>query len=226
MDYLIDTANIEMIKKCIDLLPIKGVTSNPSIIKKEGKIDFFKQLKQIRNIIGINRTLHVQVLAEKSDKIIEEAHKIRNEIDHNVYIKIPVTPEGVKAIQILKSESANITATAIYSKLQGFMAMEAGADYIAPYFNRMENLDIDASATIKVFSNMIDKYKYKTKILAASFKNMYQVNNAFECGAQSATVTPNILFDGFKMPSIKKAVVDFSDDWKANYGDIGICDLK
>lgn len=218
MRYLIDTANLKMIEKCNDLLPLAGVTSNPSIIKKEGKIDFFNHLKKIRSIIGADKSLHVQILAQDYAGIMDEAHTILQKIDKDVFIKIPVTPNGLKAIMALKKENVNITATAIYTKTQGFMAMEAGADYIAPYFNRMENLDIDAAATIASFAEMIAVYGYGTQILAASFKNIAQVNTAFGAGAQTATIAPDILLAAFAVPSIQKAVDDFAADWQAIYG--------
>ncbi|MDQ0202619.1 fructose-6-phosphate aldolase [Pectinatus haikarae] len=225
MKYLIDTANLEMIEKCNDLLPISGVTSNPSIIKKEGKINFFPHFQKIRSIIGKDKTLHIQILAEDSDGILKEAHTILDKVDKNVFIKIPTTPEGLKAIRLLKKEDVGVTATAIYTKTQGLMAMEAGADYIAPYFNRMENLDIDAPDTIAVFADMIAVYGYHTQILAASFKNIAQVNTAFKCGAQTATVGPDILLAAFAVPSIKKAVDDFAADWKQIFGAASIRDL-
>lgn len=226
MKYLIDTANLEMIEKCNDLLPIAGVTSNPSIIKKEGKIDFFAHLKKIRQIIGSEKTLHVQILAEDSSNILKEAHTVLENIDKNVFIKVPTTPQGLKAMKLLKKENVGVTATAIYTKTQGLMAMEAGADYIAPYFNRMENLDIDAADTIATFADMIAAYGYQTKILAASFKNIAQVNTALKCGAQTVTVAPDVLLAAFAVPSIKKAVNDFAADWKQIFGDVSICDLK
>ncbi|WP_196592731.1 fructose-6-phosphate aldolase [Pectinatus sottacetonis] len=226
MKYLIDTANLEMITKCNDLLPIAGVTSNPSIIKKEGKIDFFAHFRKIRQIIGSEKAIHIQILAQDSEGIIREAHKILDNVDKNVYIKVPVTPQGLKAVQLLKKENIGVTATAIYNKTQGFLAMEAGADFIAPYYNRMENLDIDAADTVASFANMINAYGYETQIIAASFKNMAQVNTALACGAQLVTMAPDILLSALAVPSIKKAVDDFDDDWKKIFGNSSICDMK
>ena len=128
----------------------------------------------------MEKLLHIQVLAE-SDAIL------RN-VDDKVFIKIPVTEQGLKAMRALKAKGVGVTGTAIYTKVQGLLAMETGADYIAPYFNRMQNMDIDPCDVISTFAKMIEKYNYKTKILAASFKNMGQVNSAFECGGQTATL--------------------------------------
>ncbi len=225
MEYMLDTVNIELIKKCNKIFPITGVTSNPSIIKKEGKIDFFNHFREIREIIGMDKTLHIQVVSKDLDGILKEAKAILENVDSKVCIKIPVNKEGLKAIKILKAQGVLITATAIYTTAQGLLAMEAGADFIAPYFNRMENMNIDPRKTIKTFADMIEKYNYKTKILAASFKNMGQVNDAFICGAQTATMAPEILLDSLDMVAIQKAVDDFEKDWQSVFGNISIDNL-
>lgn len=222
MKYLFDTANLALIEQYANRLPIDGITTNPSIIKKEGKIDFWQHFARIREIIGKEKTLHIQVTTNSCEDIIKEAHAIYEKIDSDVYIKIPVTIEGLAAIKQLKQENFKITATAIYTKMQGFLAMEADADYIAPYYNRMQNLDIDSDETIRAFADMIAKYNYSTQILAASFKNMGQVNRAIANGAQTVTLAPEIMLDAFKMPSIKKAVDDFHSDWVNTIGDISI----
>lgn len=225
MEYMFDTANIEEIKKYNEIFPITGVTSNPSIIKKEGKVDFFNHFRQIREIIGMDKTLHMQVISQNCEGMLKEAEAILKNVDNKVCIKIPVTEEGLKAIRILKNKGVSVTATAIYTKVQGLLAMEAGADFIAPYFNRMENMDINPREVITTFAEMINEYGYSTKILAASFKNISQVNDAFVCGAQTATLAPELLHDAFKMPAIQKAVDDFEADWKSIYGDVSITDL-
>lgn len=225
MEYMFDTANIELIKECSKIFPITGVTSNPSIIKKEGKIDFFNHFRKIREIIGMDKTLHIQVVAQDCEGMIKEAKVILENVDNKVCIKVPVNSEGLKAMRILKAEGVSITATAIYTTAQGLLAMEAGADFIAPYFNRMENMDIDPRKVIKTFADMIEKYNYSTKILAASFKNIGQVNDAFACGAQTATLAPEILQDALKMPAIQKAIDDFTTDWEAIFGKVSIADL-
>lgn len=225
MEYLFDTVNIEMIEKCSKIFQIAGVTSNPSIIKKEGKIDFFNHFRKIRKIIGEDKTLHIQVVSQTCEDILKEAKAILENIDDKVYIKIPVNEEGLKAIKILKSEGVSVTATAIYTTAQGLLAMEAGVDFIAPYFNRMENMNINPRKVIKTFAEMIEKYNYSTKILAASFKNIGQVNDSFVSGAQTATVAPEILLDSLKMPAIQKAVDDFEADWESVFGKVSIADL-
>lgn len=226
MEFLFDSANLEAIKKYSEIYPITGVTSNPSIIKKEGKIDFFRHFREIRNLIGMERSLHIQVTGREADTMIREGKAILANVDEKVFIKIPTTEEGLKAMRALKAEGAGITATAIYSKIQGYLAMEAGADFIAPYFNRMENLDISAEDTIACFIEQIAAGGYQTKILAASFKNIAQVNAAFAAGAQTATVQPELLHEALGMAAIGKAIDDFGKDWESVFGDADITDLQ
>ena len=206
MEFLLDTLNLEAIKKWHHILPLAGVTSNPTIAKKEGDIHFFQRIRDVREIIGREASLHVQVVAKDYQGILDDAAKIRQETDDDIYIKVPVTPDGLAAIKTLKAEGYNITATAI----------SAGADYLAPYFNRMENLDIDATQVIKELAQAIERTGSSSKILAASFKNASQVTKALSQGAQSITAGPDIFESVFAMPSIAKAVNDFADDWKAS----------
>ena len=221
MEFLFDTANIDEIKKYSQIYPYTGVTSNPSIIKAAGKIDFFPHFREIRGIIGFDRSLHIQILAGDCQGMLREADAILSKVDDKVFIKIPATEEGLKALHSLKNRGVNVTATAIYSKIQGFMALCAGADYIAPYCNRMENQDIDPLDAISAFAQMIAR-GFSSKIVAASFKNIAQVNAALVAGAHSVTLQPALLHDAFGMPVIHKAVDDFAADWMALYGKSGL----
>lgn len=227
MEFIIDTVNLEEIKEAVEYLPIVGVTSNPSIVKKTNPQDFFKHMKEIRKIIGQERSLHIQVISKDCDTIIKEAHRILKEVDDKVYIKVPVSYEGIKAIKLLKEEGINVTATAVYDLMQAYMALEAKADYIAPYVNRIGNLGADAFELINELSNQIIMDGYESKIVAASFKGVQQVKDALNNGAQAVTVPVEVLKQIFANPNIEKAVNDFNQDWYSMYGDnIGICDLK
>ncbi len=219
MEYLFDTANLKAIETYSKFIPITGVTSNPSIVKKEGKIDFFSHMNAIRQMIGMDKTFHIQVTGRDYDSMMADADAILNKVDDQVYIKVPVTLTGLEVIRALKAQNIHVTATAIYTEMQGFLALESGADYMAPYYNRMENHNVDPQAVIRAFAHMIDKYEYSTKILAASFKNMGQVNKAFLAGAQTATIDVSIIQGAFDNPHISKAVDVFSSDWKSVYGD-------
>jgi len=225
MELLFDSVNIEEIQKYIQYYPITGITSNPSILKEVGKIDFFAHLRDLRTIIGMEKSLHVQVIAECAEDMLKEAEAILKNVDDKVFIKIPTTEEGLKAMMSLKAKGIGVTATAIYTKIQGFMAIMAGADFIAPYCNRMLNLDVDFEEAILAYRQMIDENHSDCKILAASFKNIAQVNRAFLAGAQTATVSPALLHEAFGMAVVTKAVTDFRNDWESVQGKVSISEL-
>ena len=217
MEFIIDDA--------VDHMPIVGVTSNPSIVKATSPKDFFAHMKEIRKIIGQERSLHIQVISKDCETIIKEAHRIIEEIDDQVYIKVPVSYEGVKAIKVLKAEGIRVTATAVYDIMQAYMALAAGADYI-PYVNRIGNLGNDPMELIAQLQTRIVEDDYDCKILAASFKGVKQIRDAFDAGAESITAPVAILKQIFANPSIEKAVDDFNGDWYAVYGEgKGILDI-
>ncbi|MFC6170879.1 fructose-6-phosphate aldolase [Loigolactobacillus jiayinensis] len=218
MEFLLDTIHLADIEKYAAILPLAGVTSNPTIVKKEGKIDFFPHMRQIRQLIGPDASLHVQVVGQTVPAMLADAHTILQNIDDAVYIKVPTTEIGLEVIKQLKKEGHHVTATAIYTKFQGYLAIAAGADYIAPYYNRMENMNLDAAATVAGFAQAIQHSHATTKILAASFHNVGQVNTAFENGAQAATMGVDIIQAALTMPAIGQAVADFTSDWESLYG--------
>ena len=229
MELMFDNANIETIKEFSEIYPYVGVTSNPTIIKKEGKIDFFNHFKQIREILGKDKSLHIQVVSQSAEEMIKEAEKIVKKIDKDVYIKIPVTEEGLKAIKTLKARGFKITATAIYTKMQGLVAIAAGADYIAPYFNRIQSRGSDAAATVACFRQNIDFFGKKTKILAASFHHGGQVIKALQAGADAVTLSPELLREMICInPTnyIENAITTFAADWEESQGTKSILDCE
>lgn len=225
MEFLFDSANLEDIRKYSGIYPITGVTSNPSILKSEGNIPLFEHMHKVREIIGMDRSLQIQVTALDAAGMIAEAHVLLKNVDDKVFIKVPTNEEGLKAMRALKAEGVNITATAIYNKIQGFMAIAVGADFIAPYCNRMADLDMDFRETISAFRRMIDSNHSNTKILAASFHSMEQVNDALLAGAHAVTLQPSLLHSAFGAGCIKQAVDGFYQDWAAVRGNVTICDL-
>jgi probable fructose-6-phosphate aldolase len=218
MKYLLDTANLDEIRELSEYLPIAGVTSNPTIVKREGAVPFFAHMREIRTIIGSLRPLHIQVTARDYDGMMRDAEAVFRHVDEKVFIKVPVDFAGVKVIKALKRQGANVTATAVYGMDQAFIALEAGADCIAPYFNRMETLGVDAANVIGNIAGIINHYGYETEILAASFKQPAQIDRAILAGAHSITVSPSILREVFGKKIIKDAVQAFSDDWSDIYG--------
>ena len=226
MEFIVDTVNLEEIKDAVEHMPIVGVTSNPSIVKQTNPENFFEHMRKIREIIGMERSLHVQVISKNSDEMVAEAHRILKEIDDQVYIKVPVSYEGIKAIKALKAEGVKVTATAVYDLMQAYMALAAEADYIAPYVNRIGNLGADPMDLISNLSDRIAVDGYNTKIVAASFKGVQQVRDSFNYGAHAITAPVAVLKQIFANPNIEKAVDDFNKDWYAMYGEnVGICEI-
>lgn len=226
MKYLIDSANLDEIRALSEYLPIAGVTSNPSIVKKEGSVPFFAHMREIRSIIGNLRPLHIQVTATDYDGMMRDAEAVFRHVDEKVFIKVPVDFEGVKVIKALRRQGANVTATVVYGMDQAFMALEAGADCIAPYYNRMEALGVDAASVIGNIAGIIAHYGYETEILAASFKQPAQIDRAILAGAHSVTVAPDVLRGIFAKQVVADAVQAFSDDWTGLYGGKTLAELS
>ncbi|GAA3616751.1 fructose-6-phosphate aldolase [Secundilactobacillus similis] len=220
MEWLLDTINLAAIEKGVRDLPLAGVTSNPTIVRREGKVDdFFEHLRQIRRLIGDERTLHVQAVGQTTAGILADAHRIMTEVDSATYIKIPTNAAGLAAMKQLKAEGGHVTATAIYSEFQGRLAIAAGADYLAPYVNRMVNMNIDANQVIAHLAAQIERDHAATKILAASFHTVQQVNDAFTAGAQAVTMGPELIDQALGTPAINDAVAQFTTDWESLYGE-------
>lgn len=213
MKLLIDSANIEKIKRICEYYAIDGVTTNPSILAVEGRKPY-EVLKEIRNFIGEDAELHVQVISTTADEIIKEGHKMVEELGKNTYIKIPTIPEGLKAMKILSAEGYKITATAIYTPLQGYLAAKAGADYAAPYVNRIDNLGTNGIEVAQKIHDIFENNGLKTQILAASFKNSLQVLELCEYGVGASTISPEIIEGLIKNTCISDAVNVFVNDFE------------
>lgn len=211
MKLLIDDANIENIKYLYEYFPVSGVTTNPSILFKNKK-DPIETLLEIREFIGDDQ-LHIQVLSDNASDIVKEAKLLKEKFGANTFIKIPTNKEGLKAMRLLKNEKTKITATAIYSPTQAFLASLAGADYVAPYVNRIDNLGYDGIETTMRIQNILDETNPDTKVLAASFKNTTQVLKLAEYGIDSATCSYEVFEKFVDDSNINKAVADFTNDF-------------
>ncbi len=219
MKILIDDANIEAIKRLYPVFPIDGVTTNPSILAKSGRQPY-DVLKEIRAFIGADAELHVQVVGKTADAMLEDVERIHKELGANTYTKIPVNAAGLEVIQRLRKAqpSAHITATAIYTPMQAFLAAKAGADYTAPYINRIDNLGADGIATAKVIQDMFTKNGLPCQILAASFKNSQQVQALAQYGVGAATIAPAVIEGLVRNAAVAAAIDDFTNDFEALCG--------
>lgn len=218
MRILLDTANIELIEKYYELYDIDGVTSNPTILSRESGA-FRERMLAIRQIIG-NKELHVQIVATDYEDMLREADFIVKKFGAETYVKVPVNETGIMLIKNLKLQGYNVTATAIYTLEQAVMAASVGADYIAPYYNRMANLGMDSRGNIERIVAIYQKNNVKTQILAASFKTTEQITEALLAGAHGITAAPELYTAMVTSPHISEAIDAFRRDWKKTYGDI------
>lgn len=225
MVYIIDTADLDAIKHINEFYPIDGVTTNPSIIAKENT-DFIKRLRAIREIIGEEKILCAQTLQAEADLIIEEGKKLQEAIGGDFYLKIPIGEAGLKATMELKKLGIGVLMTAIFTPTQALMAAKAGADFVAPYVNRIDNVCGDGVGVVAEIVNQFEVYNITTcKVMAASFKNAQQVNDCASVGCQVATIAPDIYKLLISHPLTDVAIDGFSKDWKSVYGDKQILDF-
>ena len=191
MEYLLDTGNLGEIKEINSLFPIVGVTTNPTIIANENG-DYRKIINGILEIIGTEKMLHVQTLGRTADVIIKEAKLLKENFKGNLYIKIPVAAEGLKA----------------------------GADYMAPYVNRADNIGGDGVKLVEEAYKILSRNKEnKAKILGASYKNVRQVHNSIVAGAEAVTVPADILKQLIYHPYTDWSIEKFESDWAKVYGE-------
>jgi fructose-6-phosphate aldolase 2 len=217
MIYLADTANCDEIKDLINYYPIVGVTTNPSLLAHEGK-PLSKIIPEILECIG-DRMIHIQTISENAADILKEAKLYREyfELKSNFYVKIPVTREGYRAIHMVKDAGMNVTATAIFTQQQAMMAANAGADFVAPYVNRLDNIVSHGIEVVADIVKGIRMYDLNTKVLAASFKNVDQVYRVSLTGCHSVTLSYEVLLALMSHPMTDKGVLDFEKDGSQYY---------
>ena len=197
MLILIDHANVDSIAKTLEYLPIDGVTTNPTILYREGK-EPLEVLHAIKSVLPDGAQLHVQIVSQRADDMVAEARALRGEIGGNLFIKLPVT---------------QVTATGIHSSMQGFMAAKAGARYVAPYVNRMDNYGIDGVRVASEIHRTLRTYDLKADVLAASFKNSEQVLELVRQGVGAITAAPDVLAALIKNPATDAAIADQNRDF-------------
>lgn len=218
MKLIIDDAHIDLIKKIYEYYPVDGVTTNPSILAKSGRQPF-EVLKEIRSFIGEEAELHVQVVAKDADGMVDDAHRIVKELGANTYVKVPSIPEGFKAMKALAKENINITATAIYTPMQAYLAAKCGASYAAPYVNRIDNMGFNGIQVAKQIHDIFKNNNLKTEVLAASFKNSQQVLELCKYGVGAATISCDVIEGLIKNPTVNAAIDVFTADFEKLCGE-------
>jgi fructose-6-phosphate aldolase 2 len=217
MKLYIDSAELKQIAYLQEYYPISGVTTNPSIIVKENR-PYLELLKDIREVIGADKELFVQIVGEKAEEMVEEAKYINNQLSGAVVVKVPVTEEGIKAIKSLTAENIPTLATTIYTSFQALIAAMAGAKYVAPYVNRIDNLTGSGVKVVSEIAALFKAYQLPTQILAASFKNVQQIHDVCLSGAQSVTVGADLIKKFIDFPATTQDVEAFKKEWQDMYG--------
>ena len=217
MKFVIDDADIAKIKDIYNTFAVDGVTTNPSILAKSGRQPY-EVLTEIREFIGPDAELHVQVIAPDAEGMVRDGHRIVEVLGKNTYVKVPTTKEGLRAMKLLHAEGIRVTATAIYTRMQAFLAAKAGADYAAPYVNRIDNLGGDGVKTAQDIHDIFRKNGLDCQVLAASFKNSQQVQELCEYGIGAATISPDVIEALIKNDSVAMAVEAFVKDFEGLCG--------
>ena len=209
MKLLIDSADLKAIKEIYEYCPISGVTTNPTILKRANE-EPKKILEQIRQITGKDE-MHVQAIGEKCKDFIADAQAIRKTLGEEVYVKIPATREGFKAMKALKAQGFHITATAIYYVSQALLASATGVDYIAPYYNRICKEGMNGKEAILSMMKVLEGTE--TRILAASFRTAEQTVEVACLGVHAMTLSPDVWHQLTDHPKIDEVTKAFNDDF-------------
>ncbi len=214
MRFYIDSADIEQIQFAYDHFDTCGVTTNPSILYRNGK-DPKETLLQIRRLIGEDE-LFVQTVASDAQQMIQDGRAIADALGSKTIIKIPATAEGFKAINQLKSEGLRTAATTIYFEQQAFLAMAAGAEFIIPYFSRISAQGFDAAEKITAMKKLMASES--AKLFIASFKTAEQVVEALQIDPFGLTITADVVHKLLDLPLIDEAVEKFNSDFSMLVG--------
>ncbi|MCH3944123.1 MAG: fructose-6-phosphate aldolase [Atopobiaceae bacterium] len=216
MELILDTADAGQVRELSDMLTITGVTTNPTIITRSGKTPE-QVADDMLSVLSDDQLLFMQTVATDFDGIMADARRICSLRPKSMYVKIPVTHEGLRAIKAAKAEGLGVLATAIYSADEAFLAAMNGADYLAPYVNRMENYG-DGVGQVEDLLEMLAANGLPAKVVAASFKNAGQVHELVRAGIQAVTVPPEVVYAMVDHPGTGIAVGEFSAAWRAAYG--------
>lgn len=211
MKLFIDTANIDEIKAANDLGVICGVTTNPSLIAKEGR-DFKTVIKEITQIV--DGPISAEVISLEADGMIEEALELAK-IDKNIVIKIPMTAEGLKAVKTLSAKGIKTNVTLIFSAAQALLAAKAGATYVSPFVGRLDDIDSDGMYLIEDIVTIFGNYGIKTEIISASIRSSMAVTNCAKVGADIATVPYKVIMQMIKHPLTDAGIEKFLKDWES-----------
>lgn len=213
MKFFLDTANVDQIREANEMGVISGVTTNPSLIAKEGR-DFNEVIKEITSIV--DGPISGEVISEDAKGMIEEGRKIAA-IHKNMIVKIPMTAEGLKAVKVLSKEGVKTNVTLVFSASQALLAANAGAAYVSPFLGRVDDISMDGMEIVRTIAEIFDIHRIDTKIIAASVRHPLHVIEAARAGADIATIPYKILMQMIKHPLTDQGLERFKADWNAAF---------
>ena len=217
MRFFIDTANVEDIKKANEMGVICGVTTNPSLIAKEGR-DFNEVIKEITSIVDGPISGEVKATTVDAEGMINEGREIAK-IHPNMVVKIPMTVEGLKAVKVLAKEGIKTNVTLIFTANQALLAAEAGATYVSPFLGRLDDINQPGIDLITDIVTIFENYGYETEIIAASIRNPIHVHDCALAGADIATVPYKVIEQMTKHPLTDQGIEKFQKDYIAVFGE-------
>lgn len=210
MKFFIDTADIKLIREVYDLGFISGVTTNPSLIAKEG-VNFHSRIKEISKIV--DGPISAEVLSEDFEGMMKEALEL-SAIHKNIVIKIPMTKDGLKAVHKLKEKGIKTNVTLVFSANQALLAARAGAAYVSPFVGRIEDIGWDGVELIGKISEIFNFHDIDTEIIAASIRKPLHLEQCALAGADIATVPYKVLMDAMKHPLTNQGIERFKEDFE------------
>lgn len=211
MKLFIDTANVEDIRKAYEMGVICGVTTNPSLIAKEGR-DFVQVVKEISEIV--DGPISAEVISLVAEEMVKEARELAK-IHKNIVIKIPMTVDGLKAVSILSKEGIKTNVTLIFSAPQALLAARAGATYVSPFVGRLDDIGQNGINLIEEIVTIFDTHGLDTEIITASVRNPIHVTEAAMAGAHIATVPYSVIVQMTKHPLTDAGIKKFMEDWSS-----------
>jgi transaldolase len=214
MRFFLDTANTEHIKEANEMGVICGVTTNPSLVAKEGR-DFNEVIKEITEIV--DAPISGEVVSEDAEGMIREGREIAA-IHKNMIVKIPMTVEGLKATKVLASEGIKTNVTLIFSATQALLAANAGATYVSPFLGRVDDISMIGMDLVRDIAEIFEIHGLETEIIAASVRNPIHVIEAAKAGAHIATVPHSLVLQMVKHPLTDQGLEKFKADWAAAFG--------
>jgi len=211
MKIFLDTANIDEIRDAAAMGVLDGVTTNPTLIAMENRGDYKTVMKEICDIV--QGPVSAEVVSDDKDEMISQAHDLIK-ISEHIVIKVPLIPEGIKAVKQLSAEDIKTNVTLCFSANQAFLAAKAGATYISPFVGRLDDVGMDGMGIIADIIEIYENYAFSTQVLVASIRHTQHVLDSATLGADVATIPYGVLKKMFKHPLTDSGIISFNNDWE------------